>query len=727
MDPSNFSQIDAACEHVEKMQDPANATVTNVPPALDPAVITSNAGHLSAPQPAYDPDLQQAFDELMEYIEAQDALNSVQNTSVPTCTPTLCPNGVEVQEASRESKESPLKRKALPSKVGPPSKKGVAKRPLSEAAQKHAAEERSAQPLRDITASVQNNRSATKGVSRRVRHEKVSAHYTPNMMNNPLHQSILHRGGVSTGGVLTNTDNTGQGLCKTATVGLGPLIVSKGKGVSITAALKKKHKDSENLPNPLKRVKSSKVFTEPQAEPLNLKKTAPMLPEVQAKPLSPEKKKPRTPEPHDSPLDLSVKKTVKPLNEAYTPVSPKEAVVVAVDVEEMAPPQPPKTSRLSRKHLKLKPGVPKLQIAASLSNHNATLDPSSILKPQTVPNKITVHVEVHAPEQPPKPVVSVQAQPRVSKGNNTQPLEGPSIVNTPALELIRWVVDSLGRTPEAVSQGSLSTAGLQNPANRSAHPDTGISARTPDYNDSSSQSSYPLSPSTPPGAYDPTSPAASPAPSPASSPAASPVYSPVSSPASSPPASPVYRPVSSPAASHVYSPGSSPAAVVSPTQPSAISVDDKTTGAQGVQPLFPYKVCNVPFLSAPGRSPGGPISRTLSEQALQNGAKAVSSIDGPKTLQPFIRPRKVGPSKQAQEGSVNTYEVFAGHVKEMQMAVRKLKRQALAANLKWGVGVNKPLYTSMAHQKIVERVGVCKKVIIQECQAAVADIHAIRA
>ncbi|XP_078539515.1 uncharacterized protein LOC144824246 [Lissotriton helveticus] len=403
MDPSNFSQIDAACEHVEKMQDPANATVTNVPPALDPAVITSNAGHLSAPQPAYDPDLQQAFDELMEYIEAQDALNSVQNTSVPTCTPTLCPNGVEVQEASRESKESPLKRKALPSKVGPPSKKGVAKRPLSEAAQKHAAEERSAQPLRDITATVQNNRSATKGVSRRVRHEKVSAHYTPNMMNNPLHQSILHRGGVSTGGVLTNTDNTGQGLCKTATVGLGPLIVSKGKGVSITAALKKKHKDSENLPNPLKRVKSSKVFTEPQAEPLNLKKTAPMLPEVQAKPLSPEKKKPRTPEPHDSPLDLSVKKTVKPLNEAYTPVSPKEAVVVAVDVEEMAPPQPPKTSRLSRKHLKLKPGVPKLQIAASLSNHNATLDPSSILKPQTVPNKITVHVEVHAPEQPPKP------------------------------------------------------------------------------------------------------------------------------------------------------------------------------------------------------------------------------------------------------------------------------------------------------------------------------------
>ncbi|XP_078511846.1 uncharacterized protein LOC144770912 isoform X3 [Lissotriton helveticus] len=165
MDPSNFSQIDAACEHVEKMQDPANATVTNVPPALDPAVITSNAGHLSAPQPAYDPDLQQAFDELMEYIEAQDALNSVQNTSVPTCTPTLCPNGVEVQEVSRESKESPLKRKALPSKVGPPSKKGVAKRPLSEAAQKHAAEERSAQPLRDITATVQNNRSATKGVT----------------------------------------------------------------------------------------------------------------------------------------------------------------------------------------------------------------------------------------------------------------------------------------------------------------------------------------------------------------------------------------------------------------------------------------------------------------------------------------------------------------------------------------------------------------------------------
>ncbi|XP_078535223.1 uncharacterized protein LOC144821960 [Lissotriton helveticus] len=403
--------------------DDAKVAVTSVPPALDTPVITSNAVDLTTSQPAYDPDLQQVFEDLMVFLEAQGALNSVQNTSVPTCTPTLCPNGVEVQEAARESKESPLKRKALPSKVGPPSKKGVAKRPLSEAAQKHAAEERPAQPLRDITATVQNNRNATKGVSRRVRHEKVSAHYTPNMMNNPLQQSILHRGGVSTGGVLTNTDNTGQGLCKTATVGLGPLIVSKGKGVSNTAALKKKHEDSENLPNPLKRVKSSTVFTEPQTEPLNLKKTAPMLPEVQAKPLSPEKKKPRTPEPQAKPLDLSVKKTVKPLNEAYTPVSPKEAVVVAVDVEEMAPPQPPKTSRLSRKHLKLKPGVPKLQIAASLSSHNATLDPPSILKPQTVPNKITVHVEVHTPEQPPKPVVKEKHYERNLKSGNHSVLE----------------------------------------------------------------------------------------------------------------------------------------------------------------------------------------------------------------------------------------------------------------------------------------------------------------
>ncbi|XP_078527918.1 uncharacterized protein LOC144802139 [Lissotriton helveticus] len=313
----------------------------------------------------------------MEYIEAQDALNTVQNTSVPTGVPTLCQDVVKVQEAAHGSKEIPLKRKASTSKVGPLSKKGAAKRPLSEAAQKHAAEERSVAPLMDITTSVQNNGSGAKGVSRRVRQEKLSTYYTPsNTLNNQLQQSILHRGGVNTGGLPTNQ-----------------------------ASLKKKHRDSENLPNPLKRVKACKVFTDPQTEQLNMKKKTPeVLQEGQAKLLSPEKKSPSTPEPQASPLDLSIKKDAKPLNETYTTLSPKEVLAAPVGVEEASPPQPPKTSRLSRKHLKLKPGVPKLQLAESLSSPKATPDPPSVLKPQTVPNRITVHVEVHAPEQPPKPV-----------------------------------------------------------------------------------------------------------------------------------------------------------------------------------------------------------------------------------------------------------------------------------------------------------------------------------
>ncbi|XP_078521634.1 uncharacterized protein LOC144790841 [Lissotriton helveticus] len=679
MDRSNFSQIDTACQHVEKVQDPANATVTNVPPALAPAVINSNAGHLSAPQPAYDPDLQQAFDDFMEYIEAQDALNTVQNTSVPTGVPTSCQDVVKVQEAAHGSKEIPLKRKASTSKVGPLSKKGAAKRPLSEAAQKHAAEERSVAPLMDITTSVQNNGSGAKGVSRRVRQEKLSTYYTPsNTLNNQLQQSILHRGGVNTGGLPTNQ-----------------------------ASLKKKHRDSENLPNPLKRVKACKVFTDPQTEQLNMKKKTPeVLQEGQAKLLSPEKKSPSTPEPQASPLDLSIKKDAKPLNETYTTLSPKEVLVAPVGVEEASPPQPPKTSRLSRKHLKLKPGVPKLQLAETLSNPKATPDPPSVLKPQTVPNRITVHVEVHAPEQPPKPVVSVQAQPRVSTGDTAQPLEGPSTTISNSLEALRGLVDNIGRTPEAVYQGSLSTEGLQNTGNQAPHPTTDISTRPQDYNDTSSQSSYPLSPSTPPGAYDPTSPTAIHMYTPVSSPSANPVYSPVSSPAANPvyspvashvastAANPVYSPVSSPMASTsanpVYSPVSSPVASTSANP--VYSTVSKPEASPAANPA--YSTVSSPVASTSANPVYSTVSKPEASTSASRVYRSVSipwdmpvyrpvsnpafegcSIDGTGGLPPFIRPRKVCPPKQEQDGSVNTEDVLKTHT--LSTTVPQLQDQRL--------------------------------------------------
>ncbi|XP_078502838.1 uncharacterized protein LOC144761259 [Lissotriton helveticus] len=663
MDRSNFSQIDTACQHVEKVQDLANATVTNVPPALAPAVINSNAGHLSAPQPAYDPDLQQAFDDFMEYIEAQDALNTVQNTSVPTGVPTLCQDVVKVQEAAHGSKEIPLKRKASTSKVGPLSKKGAAKRPLSEAAQKHAAEERSVAPLMDITTSVQNNGSGAKGVSRRVRQEKLSTYYTPsNTLNNQLQQSILHRGGVNTGGLPTNQ-----------------------------ASLKKKHRDSENLPNPLKRVKACKVFTDPQTEQLNMKKKTPeVLQEGQAKLLSPEKKSPSTPEPQASPLDLSIKKDAKPLNETYTTLSPKEVLAAPVGVEEASPPQPPKTSRLSRKHLKLKPGVPKLQLAESLSSPKATADPPSVLKPQTVPNRITVHVEVHAPEQPPKPVVSVQAQPRVSTGDTAQPLEGPSTTISNSLEALRGLVDNIGRTPEAVYQGSLSTEGLQNTGNQAPHPTTDISTRPQDYNDTSSQSSYPLSPSTPPGAYDPTSPTAIHMYTPVSSPSANPVYSPVSSPAAKPVYSPVSSPVASTYANPVYSPVSSP--VDSTSANPVYSTVSKPEASPAANPV--YSTVSSPVAS----TSANPVYSTVSKPEASTSASRVyrcvsipwdmpvyrpvsnpvfegCSIDGTGGVPPFIRPRKVCPPKQEQDGSVNTEDVLKTHT--LSTTVPQLQDQRL--------------------------------------------------
>lgn len=373
-------------------------------------------------------------------------------------------------------------------------------------------------------------------------------------------------------------------------------------------------------------------------------------------------------------LDLALKKGVTPADEPHTPRISKGPVVMESVVEELSQPQTPKTNHLSRKPLKMKQGVPKLQLAAPMKNRITSQDVSCTLKPLVVSNKLMVRVEECPLDQPPKLAIITPDGRRDSKCEIAQPLGVPYDGSSVCLNVLAGLVDSLDKTTQVGPRGSsnTNTDGLQDPVRQSPGPNTDHSVRPQDYYEHHIHSPDPMSYSTPPGAYNPTSPVSS----------------------------------------------------IILTSPPAIYGDNSTAmddcSKHSLEGVFSTDAA----MDAPGCSHRAPLSMLLQEHRLQNGVAAVGAREVPDELQAAIQPCRVFIPNQPQCVSVYL-EAIGAHVKEIQMAVRRLKRQA-NANLKFVQGISNNMLKMEAEQNLLQRVERCRTVILQLCQAAAADIRGIQ-
>ncbi|XP_078531048.1 uncharacterized protein LOC144817955 [Lissotriton helveticus] len=299
-----------------------------------------------------------------------------------------------------------------------------------------------------------------------------------------------------------------------------------------------------------------------------------------------------------------------------------------------------------------------------------------LIKPLKTPSP-THTLEGFPRDQTLKPAIIRHAGLRSSEADNAQPPGTPYKATSGGLKGLIGMVAKLDspseathKDPSSTHRGYLYTAVRHSPDHNHDH---SLADRDPDCFDGHLHSPTLMSPIPPPGAYDPTSPATS----------------------------------------------------VSQPSPSAICGDNSTGwddwSNQGLEDISSED----PFTAAPGCSHWDPLSMNPPVPQLQNGVAANGASGGPGMLQHGVQPATVFIPNPPQYDSVNPKEVLGAHVKDIQLAVRKLKRQVNTATLKLGVCGSVDRSGLEAQRKILQMVDQCKRVIIQTCQTTVADIWSI--